>query len=272
MPLITLTTDFGLKDPDLALLKSRLISTFPKANMIDITHNLTPFETEEAIYVVQNSLSSFPAGTFHFIGLDSETNPVKKPVLSILNNQYFLSNDVALIETAFARFAPQHYALPFKTIDRFLTPHMLAAKKILNGEKPENIGQKISKIAPISLSKPMIKTDPASGQISLIVPKVIYNDHYGNAIFNLKKEDFENWQNNRSFNIKIGHHEITEIVRNYYNSSNNTDHFLADGQIFARFNDFGYFEIFMFRSNHKTGGANTLLGLNKNKTVLINFN
>ncbi len=271
MSLITLTTDFGLKDPDLGQLKSQLAQTLPHITLVDIAHNITPFDSEEAIYIIQNSLSNFPEGTMHFIGIESENNPQNSPVLSIANGQYFFSNNAGLIAAAFEKWQPLHYSIPAQISGRFMQPHIKAAKRLLNGEKADTIGNLLTEVRFQGISKPLTKTKTNTNKISLIVPKVIYNDHYGNAIFNLQKNDFEIWQNHRKFEIKIGHYTLHNIVANYHNPSTQQDQLLMDGQIFARFNDFGYLEIFMYKSNLLTGGANTLLGLKKNQTILISF-
>jgi len=65
MPIITLTTDFGMQDPDLGVLKSRILQEIPNAQIIDISHDAMPFDLEEAVYIVQNALKDFPAGRFY---------------------------------------------------------------------------------------------------------------------------------------------------------------------------------------------------------------
>ena len=271
MPLITLTTDFGSKDPDLGYFKSRILREIPGAQMLDISHDLMPFDPQEAVYIIENSLQDFPENTIHLIAYDSEAYESQQPILIEANGQYFLGNDTGVLTTALANKPANYYILPESKNDAFMQTHILVAKQLAQGKRPDEIGKKTTELKTILLSKPLVKHREQSGQVSLIAPQVIYNDHYGNAVFNLKKETFETWRNGRKFTIKLGHNEINHLVENYHDALKYNDIVTVAGQIFARFNRFGYLEIFVYQSNRLSGGANTLLGLYKNQTVHIVF-
>jgi len=271
MPIITLTTDFGMRDPDLGHLKSRILQQIPDAQIIDISHDITPFDPEEAVYILQNALPGFPDGTIHLIAIDSETHKTQPPVLITANNQYFLGNDNGVINTALASKPYVAYHLPNGQYETYLQPHIEAVKKFLSGKSPESFAEKTQNLNKILPSKPLLRHNEKTNQVSLIVPKVIFNDHYGNAVLNLKKQDFEKWQNGRKFKIKSGHYEIDRLVTHYKSGLKQSHDLMIDGNMYARFNAFGYLEIFIYKSNGITGGANTLLGLQKNKTVNIVF-
>jgi len=270
MPLITLTTDFGMCDPDLGFLKSHILQAIPDAQIIDVSHNAMPFHLEEAVYIVQNALKNFPAGSIHLIGYESETNSEQLPLLSLINDQFYLSNNNRIVATAFAGHNARHFLLAQSEDNRFLQTHINAAKLLIQGEKPENFAEEISNPPVLNLQEPTIQKDTATGKVKLIVTKVIYNDHYGNAVFNLTKDEFDKWQEGRSFKIKFGRNEINRLVE-HYKIDSKEEILTMDGKMFARFNDFGYFEIFLHKSNAKTGGADTLLGLHKNSTVHFVF-
>jgi len=269
-PKITLTTDFGTSDPDLGRLKGAILQQIPRARLIDISHDITPFQPDEATYVVKNALAGFPAGTIHLIGFESETHSTQKPLLSIVDNQYFLSNDNGIVATAFSDKNPEHYWLPFQNNSRFMQTHIQAASNLTSGNLPEKIPAPKASVKHLQLTKPMEKTDKNTGKIQFIVPKVIYNDHYGNAVLNIKKEYFQQLKQGRTFVIKTGAYKIDKIETDYIRNLHNDD-FILDGKMFARFNDYGYLEIYIYKSNRVTGGADTLLGLQKNQTVVIEF-
>ena len=271
MPLITLTTDFGHKDPDLGYFKSLILQSIPGAQLIDISHDLTPFDPQEAVYVIENSLQNFPQNTIHLIGFDSEPSENQQPVMIVTNEQFFLGNDNGVITTALANQQAEYYLLPVNNEVRFMQAHIMAVQQLIQGKKTAEIGKKTAELKKILLSKPFVKHQEQSGQVSLIVPQVIYNDHYGNAVFNLKKETFDNWSKGRKFTIKLGHNEINYLVENYHDALKHKNNVTVSGQMFARFNSFGYLEIFIYQSNKLSGGANTLLGLQKNQTVHIVF-
>jgi len=272
MPLITLTTDFGTKDPDLGYLKSRILRQIPDAQILDISHQVLPFDPQEAVYIIENSLQDFPENTIHLIGIDSAVSKQQAPILIVSNGQYYLGNDNGILATALANRPASYYLLKDISDAGFMQTHILSAAKISKGITPDEIGNEVPELQQVLISKPLIKHNEQTGAVSLIAPQVIYNDHYGNAVFNLKKEQFESWQKGRKFKIKLGHYEINQLVDNYNDGINHSNDMTLAGEMFARFNKFGYLEIFIYKSNIMTGGANTLLGLQKNKTVHIVFN
>ena len=70
MSIITLTTDYGLKDHFVGALKGKIISEYSEATIIDISHDIDPFNILEASYIIGAAFSSFPKGTVHIIGVD----------------------------------------------------------------------------------------------------------------------------------------------------------------------------------------------------------
>ena len=90
MAIITLTTDFGMKAHFVGAVKGALYSEIPEANIVDISHNISPFNVMEAAYVIQNAFGSFPKGTIHVVGVDSELNPENTHLAMLLNGHYFV--------------------------------------------------------------------------------------------------------------------------------------------------------------------------------------
>ena len=90
MAIITLTTDFGLKDHFVAVLKGSIYSELPDAKIVDISHDIMPFNIQECAYILSNSYKSFPKGTIHIVGVDSEETPDNKHVVALVNGHYFM--------------------------------------------------------------------------------------------------------------------------------------------------------------------------------------
>ena len=88
MSIITLTTDFGMKAHFAGKVKGALVSQIPDARIFDISHNIAPFSIIEAAYVIQNAYSSFPKGSIHIIGVDSELTPENKHIVIKLKDHY----------------------------------------------------------------------------------------------------------------------------------------------------------------------------------------
>ena len=269
MSLITLTTDFGCKDPDIGRLKALILQQVPQAYLLDITHNIMPFDFEEAIYILQNSLLNFPKGSIHLIGIESKTNSQNNPIIIEANKQYFIGNNNGILTGIVKDFDYKSYKLPNREHKEMLEPHIKAVKLLSEGNIPHDFAVETSDLKEIKLVTPDIIYEGKN--IKKIIPKVIYNDNYENAVFNLTKKDFETYRKGRKFEIVIGYESITEIIEGYTDFKSDKELLTDAGNLHARFNDFGYLEIFIYQSNQITGGAKSLFGLGKNRQIAINL-
>lgn len=111
MQIITLTTDFGLQDYYVAATKGAILHQIPNANIIDISHSIRPFNVAEAVFQLKCCYHTFPPGTIHIVGVDSEpvfsdTNP-SFPAVMRYKDQYFISNDNGFFGTFLEDDVPQ---------------------------------------------------------------------------------------------------------------------------------------------------------------------
>ena len=88
MAIITLTTDFGEKDHFVGAVKGAIYSELPDVRIVDISHSINPFSITEAAYIIQNAFNSFPKGSIHIIGIDSELNPENKHIALKLDGHF----------------------------------------------------------------------------------------------------------------------------------------------------------------------------------------
>src|SRR4029077_15400563 len=91
MAILTITTDWGLRDHYLASFKGELFSSLPAIQVVDISHDIEKFNTMQAAFVVRNSFRKFPKGTIHFIGLSSNSNcHSENPYVIVKTDQQYL--------------------------------------------------------------------------------------------------------------------------------------------------------------------------------------
>ena len=107
MSLITLTTDFGLKDHFVGAVKGAIYTELPEARIVDISHNITPFNIAETAYVLKNAYKSFPEGSIHIIGVDSEINEETNHIAIKLDNHYFICPNNGVISMIASEFRPE---------------------------------------------------------------------------------------------------------------------------------------------------------------------
>jgi S-adenosylmethionine hydrolase len=274
MSIITLTTDYGLKDHFVGALKGKIISEFPEAKIIDISHEIDPFNITETSYILQASYANFPKGTVHLIGVDAERNTENEHLAMQWNDQFFICADNGILSMLTQRILPQkivainiHDRLPENATD--MDVFKTVACHLAKGGTLNVIGKEITKLKSITDFQPIVSKDGNS-----IKGNVIYIDHFGNIVFNISKKQFMELSKGRTYEIVMKPKSIKTILPNY-SSVAISDKFpikYYEGEKLAIFNEAGFLEIAIFRSNPKTvGSASSLLGFSYRDTITINF-
>ena len=275
MPIITLTTDFGIKDHFIANIKGAILTELPQVNIVDISHQISPFNILEAAYIIQNSYKSFPLGTIHIIGVDSELNPENKHLVLKFEGQYFICADNWIISMACLNIEPEKIVeinIHDKLISNFsvLDVFVKVACHISRGGKLEVIGKSIDKIKSVKNITPFINESK-----NQIIGNVIYIDNYGNVITNITKPFFREISKSREFEISVRSYKFKKIHSKYsdiVNFSIDESKRNNDGQALAIFNSSLNLEIAIYKSNPVNfGTAASLMGLNILDTVTVNF-
>ena len=275
MAIITLTTDFGEKDHFAAAVKGAIYSELEGVRIVDISHGVSPFHIMEAAYIIQNAYSSFPPGTIHIIGIDSELNPENKHIAVLLDGHYFICANNGIIAMLANEINPQKI-VEINIHDRIITNFPVldvfvkVACHIARGGTLEVIGKQIDTIKELRGIRPIINQ-----KANQIVGSVIYIDNYGNVITNITKSKFEEIGKGRSFKITARTANFSSI-HSHYSDAINFDTPIGkrdeDGKKIALWNSSNYLELSIYKSNPATvGSANSLFGLRYRDTVTINF-
>ena len=275
MAIISLTTDFGLKDHFVGALKGAIYRELSDARIVDISHNISPFNIQECAYILKNSYKSFPEGTIHIVGVDSEVTPENQHIVVMVNGHYFITANNGVIGLIISEIKPEKVIeinLPnaikgsFPVMDVFVK----VACHIVRGGTLEVVGKSFNDLKDLRDFSPRI-TDNGKK----IVGSVIYIDNYGNVVTNIQKSLFEAYRKGRSFELHARTSLITKILNNYSEIVNydlERNNRKGAGDLLALFNSSDYIELAIYKSNLKTvGGASTLLGLDYRDTVTINF-
>src|SRR6201994_2349076 len=97
MALITLTSDIGQKDYLVGALKGQIAQINPAFNIMDISHELSPFNYPQAAYVCRNAIRQYPAYTYHLILVNLFEKKPEQLLLAFHNDQYLLCADNGLL-------------------------------------------------------------------------------------------------------------------------------------------------------------------------------
>lgn len=275
MPIITLTTDFGTKDHFVGALKGAIYKELSDAKIIDISHQITPFNITETAYILKNSYQNFPEGTIHIIGVDSEISIENKPLAIQLDGQFFICGDNGIISMITNEIIPEKLVeITIQNTNEnnpaILDVFVKVACHIARGGMLEVIGKKIEKVKELFEIQPQINTEQ-----NQIVGGVIYIDNFGNVISNISQSTFNNVGKGRDFEIIARGYKFTKIYKKYNDIVDFTmpeEKRQDDGKRLAIFNSSNFLEISMYRSNLKTvGGASSLLGLNYRDNITVRF-
>ena len=274
MSIITLTTDYGLKDHFVGSLKGKILSEYSEAQIIDISHDIDPFNTSEASYIIGASYLSFPKGTVHLIGVDIELNKENQHIAMQWNDHYFICADNGILSMLTQKIVPQKI-VAINIHDRFpseysdLDVFIKVACHLAKGGLLNVIGREISAIKQITELQPVIAADGNS-----IKGNVIYIDHFGNVVTNISKKQFLEIARGRPYEIVMKPKSIKTILPNYSAIASSEKYPIKtyEGEKLAIFNEAGFLEIAIFRSNpSNVGSANSLLGLNYRDLITVQF-
>ncbi len=275
MSIITLITDFGYKDQFVAQMKGEIYSNNPESQVVDISHNISPFNIMEAAYILENSYKSFPDNTIHIIDVDSEKNKEKKHIIVKLDNHYFITSDNGIMSILSQNINYQEiYEISIlnelKPMQSSLKTFSKVACHLSMGGKPEIVGKKINNLKNVKNLKPFVNSENTQ-----IISSVIYIDHFGNVITNIKKSFFEEIGKGRKFEISARNYKFKKIYSSYSDIINfnlSEDQRSDEGKALIIFNSNNYLQISIYRSNpENVGTAATLLGLKIYDSVSVIF-
>jgi S-adenosylmethionine hydrolase len=263
-----------LKDHFVGALKGKILSEYSEAILIDISHDIDAFNTVEASYIIGAAYSSFPKGTVHLIGVDMEFNKENQHIVMQWNDHYFIAADNGILSMLSQKIVPQkivtiniHDRLPSDATD--LDVFVKVACHIAKGGLLNVIGKEIKTIKQVTDLQAVTANDGSS-----IKGYVIYIDHFGNAVTNISKKQFLEVAKGRPYEILFKNKVVKTILPNYSAIASSNKYPLKnyEGEKLAIFNEAGFLEIAIFKSNPtKFGSANSLLGLNYRDVINIVF-
>ncbi len=275
MAIITLTTDFGLKDHFVGALKGSIYKELPDAKIVDISHGISPFNIQECAYILENSYKSFPDGTIHIIGVDSEPTQENQHIAVLLDGHYFITSNNGVIGLLTSEINPEKVVeinIPnplhgsFPVMDVFIQ----VACHIARGGTLEVVGKAFDQLKDLTGFQPIV-TDSGNK----IIGSVIYIDNYGNVVTNIRKKFFEAYRKGRDFELNARTTKIKQIHNKYSDIINfnlEKEKRKGAGDLLALFNSSEYIELAIYKSDLNTvGGASSLLGLDYRDTITINF-
>ena len=189
--MITLTTDFGLKDPYVAEMKAVILSICPNAVIIDITHEIARFNVRMGAYVLASAVPYFPESSIHVAVVDPGVGTRRRPIVIQTRRGFFVGPDNGLLVLAAEK--QDIMRIHELTNPRFMLPKVShtfhgrdifapAAAHLMSGVKPEEFGPEIRKAVQPEFAK-------VTQRNGVLVGEVLHVDGFGNIITNINERE-----------------------------------------------------------------------------------
>ena len=255
---ITITTDFGHKGPFVGVMKGCILTRFPDARIIDLTHEIVVHWPAEAGFWLSRSFAYFPAGTVHVAVVDPGVGTSRDIIAVSAQGHVFLAPDNGLLAPIVGRF-------PDASIVRFGAAQLarlgvsapsatfhgrdifapVAAELAAGRCRPADLGSRVDSLIPAWVDEPTVDATGISGVIITI-------DHFGNLISNIDGGLIEHFA---SPQIRAGNH-VFPLVRTYGDAQ--------PGDYLALINSFGVVELARAEQSAAEG-----LGLSRGAPITV---
>ncbi len=252
-PVITLTTDFGLKDSFVGVVKGVICSINPDVNIVDISHNIAPHNIIEASQVIAMSYKYFPKATIHMAVVDPGVGGQRRPILIAADDYYFIGPDNGLFTPIFEsqhyfmkvfHITASYYYLPIKSAT-FHGRDIFApiAAWLSKGVDSSKFGEEVDDYVKLDIPKPMVSGGTIEGE-------VIYIDNFGNAMTNITHDKLTELNMDLSGgNLKVLYKGMEINLLNYYLQD-------KEAGLSALLNSSGLLELFIY-----SGSASVSFGI-----------
>lgn len=254
---ITLTTDFGLQDHYVGVLKAVMLSISSSARHVDISHEIPPQDIMAGAWVVRNSAMLFPPKTVHLVVVDPGVGTERKPVALQIEDQFFVGPDNGIFSLIGSEYDYEAVTLQNQTYWRpnpsntFHGRDIFApvAAHLANGVKLQELGDPLDKLVTYRWAVPISDKDGVQGWI-------VHIDRFGNLISNIPEEMVTEAGNSSEVKIYVGNTILTSLSATFGE--------VPDGEPTAYIGSSGMLEVAINKGN-----AREMLGVEKGAQISI---
>jgi len=243
---MTLTTDFGYRDPFVGIMKGVILGINPFVRIVDITHDISPQNILEASLAIEMSFSFFPRGTIHIAVVDPGVGSLRRPILIVTSAYFFVGPDNGVFSRIYAlhetktviHITAEHYFMQqrsstFHGRDVF-SP---AAAWLSRGINISNFGNPINDYVTVDIPVPNVLSKTS------LEGEIISLDRFGNAMTNITIHQMNNFYGDKHIeNPEILYKGKKVPFKHHYSEA-------EDKRLYSLINSFGYLELFVYRGN-----------------------
>lgn len=259
--MITLLTDFGTADYFVGALKGVLLSIDANACIIDITHEIPPYDIEEGAFTLLTAYSSFPPKTIHVAIVDPGVGSERKPILISSDDYFFVGPDNGLFSYIYERESncrvyhlsnEEYFRHPVSQTFHGRDVFAAIAGALSTGVKPESLGSEIPVFTRLA---------PLTTRVSIegaIEARIIHIDHFGNCVTSLTRDVLTNEIIDSRPLIQVGGHEISSFRKFFAETKDSSN------ELFCVWGSAGFLEIAAFHAS-----AASILGVARGHPVVV---
>lgn len=209
MSIITFTSDFGWRDHYVASVKAKILAFNQNLHIIDITHEIEPYNITQTSYILKNVFRDFPVGTVHLVGVNSwDSREETKLIAMRLEEHYFVGFDNGVFSLLSSKRPMVICELAYdkNNLGTFSEKTILAsaAAQLATGASVYDLGKQVLEIKQLILSS-AFKSD------SEIIGQIIHIDHYGNIVSNINLKDLNMDIVLSESSVSVGRHHISNF-------------------------------------------------------------
>lgn len=216
MSIITVLTDFGLKDSYVGVMKGVILSINPKAQIVDVTHEVEPQDILQASFVIDETYRYFPKGSIHLCVVDPTVGSTRRALLLYGRDHFFVGPDNGLFsmflddavqvrEITNRRFMLSDVSATFHGRDIFAP----ASAYLSAGARFSDFGPPVDDPVRLEGMSPEIEDGELKGRI-------VRFDRFGNAISNISAKFLEGFVGAGGFSIALGRMRFAHLNRSYF--------------------------------------------------------
>ena len=229
-PIITLTTDFGIRDTYVGIMKGVILGINPNAKLVDLTHDIPPQDIYEAAFSIYAAHNYFPNGTIHIIVVDPGVGSDRHAIVYRTDNAFFVCPDNGVL-SYLLQSTENEAQQPINAVEIQNKAYYLSevsntfhgrdifapvAAHLSLGVPFADIGPPVQTLVQLPIQAPELSGDTLIGQIVKI-------DRFGNAITNISESAIAGLESASTgeiftYEIRIGSVRLNRLNRAYAES------------------------------------------------------
>ncbi|MGH9627643.1 MAG: SAM hydrolase/SAM-dependent halogenase family protein [Bryobacteraceae bacterium] len=234
-PIITLTTDFGASDHFVGVMKGVILTICPQAQIVDISHDVHPFEISEGAFLISQAFPWFPKSTIHTVVVDPGVGTARRPILLEASGQYFVAPDNGVLAMVYGKIkkhrvrevtAEKYFLQPVSRTFHGRDVFSPVAAHLASGVPPSRFGKTIEDYLKPAFGKP-----ERTGK-RVWTGTILKIDRFGNLITNFEAQELPDLMLTH-FEMAVGIQSVSRMAKSY-----------ADGEgVFVIVGSSGFLEI-----------------------------